>query len=151
MVLEQWAYLAEIIGVILVIASLVYVAQQVRQNTEMMRASHSSDLVNINMGLVTRLTEDRDLTELWLKAESEFDTLEPTDQQRMIIFEWRAIQAWHNWFNLRQKGLVADSQWNELVWHFENIGRRQSVREVWRTFKGGYTEQFQVFMAQYLE
>ena len=38
MTLEQWAYLAEIIGVILVIASLIYVAQQLRQNTEMMRA-----------------------------------------------------------------------------------------------------------------
>jgi len=33
MSLEQIAYLAQIIGVILVITSLVYVAQQLRQNT----------------------------------------------------------------------------------------------------------------------
>jgi len=33
MTLEQWAYLAQIIGVIVVIASLAYVAVQVRQNT----------------------------------------------------------------------------------------------------------------------
>ena len=34
MTLEQWAYVAELVGVILIIASLVYVALQVRQNTE---------------------------------------------------------------------------------------------------------------------
>ena len=38
MTLELFASIAEIIGVILVIASLIYVAQQLRQNTEMMRA-----------------------------------------------------------------------------------------------------------------
>jgi hypothetical protein len=34
MALEQWAYIAQIIGVVLIIASLVYVAVQVRQNTD---------------------------------------------------------------------------------------------------------------------
>ena len=33
MTLEHWAYVAQIVGVILVIASLAYVAMQVRQNT----------------------------------------------------------------------------------------------------------------------
>jgi len=36
--LEQFANFAEIIGVILVIGSLIYVGRQLRQNTEMMRA-----------------------------------------------------------------------------------------------------------------
>jgi hypothetical protein len=40
MTLEQYAYLAEIIGVVLVIASLAYVALQLRQNTAAMRASN---------------------------------------------------------------------------------------------------------------
>ena len=151
MTLEQYAYIAEIIGVILVIASLIYVAQQLHQTSEMMRATHANDLVNINMGLVTPLTSDHDLAQLWINAGSNFDKLESTEQQRMILFEWRAIQAWHNWFNLRQKNLISDSQWGELIWIFENIGRRQSIQEAWKVFGGSYTQQFQDFMAGYLK
>jgi len=44
MTLEQWAYLAEIVAVLLVIASLVYVARQLHQNTEMMRAESRNEI-----------------------------------------------------------------------------------------------------------
>ncbi len=151
MTLEQYAFIAEIIGVILVIASLIYVARQLHQNTEMIRATHASDLVSLNMGIVTPLTQDHDLAELWIRAESDFDALEATDQQRMILFEWRAIQAWHNWFNLRNKGLVSEEEWHQLIWIFEHIGRRQSVQEAWKRFKGGYTQQAQDFFSPYFD
>ncbi len=45
MTLEQYAAIAEIIGAVLVIASLIYVARQLGQNTEMMRANASGQRV----------------------------------------------------------------------------------------------------------
>ena len=39
MTLEQLSYLSDIVGVVLIVASLIYVAQQLRQNTAMMSAS----------------------------------------------------------------------------------------------------------------
>ena len=44
MSLEELAYLADIIGVIFVIASLIYVAQQLHQNTHMMRAESRNEI-----------------------------------------------------------------------------------------------------------
>ncbi len=38
MTLEQLAYLGEIVAAVAVVASLIYVARQLSQNTEMMRA-----------------------------------------------------------------------------------------------------------------
>ncbi len=43
MTLDQFANLAEIIGLILVIASLIYVAQQLRQNTNMLCAESRNE------------------------------------------------------------------------------------------------------------
>jgi len=34
MTLEQWAHVADIVGAVVIVASLVYVAAQVRQNTK---------------------------------------------------------------------------------------------------------------------
>jgi len=125
MTLEQYAYLGEIIAAIAVIASLIYIAQQLRQNTDMMRVSNSHNFVDSNMRLCTAVVTDYNLAELWVKAGSDF--------------------------NLRQQNLVSDSQWHELTWIVANLGRRQSVQEAWRTYKGGYNKQFQEYMAQYLE
>ena len=43
MTLEQYAYLGEIIAAIAVVASLIYVAKQLGQNTELMRVGASSE------------------------------------------------------------------------------------------------------------
>ena len=49
MTLEQWSYVADIIGVILVIASLVYVAQQLRQNTDAIQANSRHTIITTDM------------------------------------------------------------------------------------------------------
>jgi hypothetical protein len=151
MTLEQYAQIGEIIAAIAVIASLIYVAQQLHQNTDMMSVGNAQHMVDFNISLVSPVVANRDLADLWMKGGSDFETLDPIDRQRIVMFEWQAIVGWYNFFNLRQKNLVSDEQWREVTWIIENIGRRQAVREAWKTFKGGYGQPFQDFMAQYLE
>ena len=149
--LEQLAYIAEILGVILIIGSLVYVGQQLRQNIDMMRADHANDFVHQTDGLIFPIARDREFAEFWIRAETDFDEMDATDQRRMILFEWRALQSWHNWFNLRQQNLISDYHWKELTWGFRHFGQRPSTREAWKVFRGSYTKEFQKYMAQYLE
>lgn len=151
MTLEQYAQFGEIIAAIAVIASLIYVAQQLHQNTDMMRVGNAQHFVDFNISLVGPIVANRELADLWVKGGSDFETLDPIDKQRIVMLEWQAIAGWHNFFNLRQKHLMSDEQWHEVVWVFEHIGQRQSVREAWKTFKSGYGKSFQEYMAQYLE
>ena len=151
MTLEHYAQMGEIIAAIAVIASLVYVAQQIHQNNNMMSVGNAQHFVDFNINLVSPVVANRELADLWIKGDSDLESLDPIDRQRIILFEWQAIAGWYNFYNLRQQDLVSDEQWREVVWIFENIGRRQAVREAWNTFKGGYDKPFQEFMAQYLE
>lgn len=52
---------------------------------------------------------------------------------------------------MRQNNLIEDHLWIELIWIFENLGKRQAVRESWKIFKGAYDQPYQDFMSQYLE
>ncbi len=151
MTLEQYAQIGEIIAAIAVIASLIYVAQQLHQNTDMMSVGNAQHFVDFNISLVTPIATDREFAELWLKGDADLVTLDPVDRQRLVMFEWQAIAGWYNFFNLRQQNLVSDSQWREVIWVFEHIGRRQAVREAWNIFNVGYYKPFRDFMAQYLE
>lgn len=151
MTLQDLAYLADIIAAIAVIASLIYVARELRHNTRAMLVANADHFVDFNFHLNTPFATNREFAEIWVKGESDFDSLDVVDRQRLVIWEFQAIAAWSNFFNLRQQGLISNEQWAELVGTFTGFGRRQSVREAWKTFKNGYTPAFRDFMSQYME
>ena len=151
MTLEQWAYLAEITASIAVIASLVYVARELHQNTNAMRVNNADNFVDFNFRLNTPIATDREFAEVWTKGWSDFASLDAVDKRRLVIYDFQAIAGWHNYFNLKQQALISDSQWTELTGTLRIFGERQAAREAWKTFKGVYGQPFQDFMAQYLE
>ena len=51
-------------------------------------------------------------------------------------------------FGMRQQDLVPESDWIEMKWIIQNIGRRQSIREAWKVFKDSFQAPFQVFIEE---
>lgn len=153
MPLEQLAHLAEIMAAVAVVVSLIYVGRQLRQNTEMLRVGAAGSWVGLTERLVSEITTSREVAEYWLNAgpSSAFDSLDEVDQQRAIMFEWRAITNWNQWFELRKQGLMPDPQWNEMIWLIQNLGRRRAVREAWRAFEGCYDQSFRDFVSRHFE
>ncbi|MGD8809372.1 MAG: hypothetical protein PVG24_07185 [Gammaproteobacteria bacterium] len=149
MTLEQLAYLAQIVGAGLVVASLIYVGRQLRQNTEIMRQNAAGYYLGLQERLCGEVANNRELAEYWLKGASDFESLDDVDRQRIMLFEWRAITGWNQLFHLRKDGLVPDSQWNELLWSVKNFMARQSAREAWTVFKGAFGKPFQDFVSSH--
>lgn len=146
MTLEQLAYVADVIGVLLIVVSLLYVARQLRQNIEMMRAAASSGRVERDYQIVSPIIDNREVAQIWAKGERDFDSLDKVDQLRMLFFERKAIGLWHHDFQLRKRNLLPDADWEEHTWIIQNIGRRQAVRAAWQVFRGAYEPAFQEFM-----
>jgi hypothetical protein len=150
MTLEQWAWLSQIIGVGLVVASLVYVGRQVKQSTETMRQTAAGYYLNLQDRLCGEVANSREFAECWSKGASEFESLDDVDKQRVILFEQRAITGWNQMFLLRQDGLMPDSQWRELIWSVKFFGSRQSARAAWSVSKDSFGAPFQAFVAEYM-
>lgn len=146
MTLENIASLAEILGLMLVIASLIYVARQLGQTTAIMRVNASGERLQRDTDIANSIIHSREVAEYWVKGATELDSLDDTDRQRLMFFERRAIMHWHNMFGLHAQNLVPDSDWQELKWVIQNIGRRQAVRESWKIFKVAYQKPFQEFV-----
>ena len=110
------------------------------------RVAAASEGVERDYEIVAPIIQSRELAEVWMKGEAEFSSLEPADQTRLLFFERRAIVLWHHRFQLHQQNLVPDAAWQEQIWIMQNIGRRQAIREAWRTFREAYGPAFQEFM-----
>ena len=146
MTLEQVAFMGEIIASIAVIASLVYVARRVGQNTAMMRVNAASERLQREFDIASPMIQSRDIVEIWIKAASDFDSLDNIDKERMLVYERRAIALWHHVFVLRQQKLYADAEWHEAKWMIRTFGRRQANREAWRAVKDAFEKPFQEFV-----
>jgi hypothetical protein len=98
MSLEQWAYLAQIVGTLGVILSLVFVGLQIRQNTAaLQRNEHNSTMSQwtvIRMGIA----ENRDLAEFMTSGLRGEKALDAADQLRLEQFlaeqAWAAFHIW---------------------------------------------------------
>jgi len=84
MTLEQVAFVGEIIASIAVIASLVYVARRVGQNTAMMRVKAASERLQREFDIASPMIQNRDIAEIWVTAASDFDSLDNVDKERML-------------------------------------------------------------------
>ena len=63
MTLEQYAYLAEVIGVIVVVVTLLYLAVQVRQGAHLMRSESRQALMNNDREVLLKYLDNMDLFE----------------------------------------------------------------------------------------
>jgi len=148
MTLEQYAYLGEIVAALGVVMSLVYVARQLGQNTEMLRLGAASERVERDFEIAGPIIESRDVAELWTKGQADWDSLDAVDQNRLMFFERRAIVLWHHLFQLRQRNLLPDADWHEHRWIIRNLGRRRPIREAWKVFEAAYEPSFRSFVNQ---
>ena len=141
--LEQLYYIGELISVVAVIASLIYVGKQIHLNTENAYAQWSN-------GILKEFAYDRDFANCWMKGNADFDNLDEIDKQRLLLYEWNAINMWHYFFNLHRQKILPETEWRKLAWTIEHMGRRQVVRKAWSDFKDSYDKPFQDFMSQYV-
>ncbi len=149
MTLEQFAYLGEILAAVAVVASLIYVARQLGQNTAIMRANASHERVQRDKELSSAVSGSQEFAELWAKGGSDFESLGEIEKLRLIFFERSAILHWHNMFGLRRNNLLSDADWRELLWIIRNLGgRREAILEAWKMFKDSFEEPFQEFIEE---
>ena len=147
MTLDQYASLAQIVAAIALIASLVYVARQLRQNTAMMRADASGERVQRDADLNSKISDSPEFAAIWLNGRTDFESLGEKEKIRLIFFHRSAIVHWHNMFSLRAQNLLSDANWNEVIWLIRHLaGPRQDTRETWRIFRDSFDEPFRKFL-----
>ena len=83
--LEQISNIANIIGVVLIVISLVYVAIQIKQNTSSVRLQTVHDLYSQFVEAQASLAHDKELCEIYHRGVFKFDELTPLEQMRFTF------------------------------------------------------------------
>lgn len=130
MTLEQFAYLAEIIGVILVVASLIYVAQQLRQNTAMMKAGSRQAMMGFGQEILFKVIDYPDIFFGMAKGQGEL-----SDEEKIRMDQWlRAVLRGreYDWLQYRE-GLVDEASFTAYSQIIPAVLGTRRSQEWWKT------------------
>lgn len=150
MTLANVAYLAEIIGVIGLIASLIYVGKQLQLNREQLRADAESRYYAWVDQAFSRIALDRAFAEVWNRGNA-LHELDEVDRERLINHEIGALYMWQQFHWMMERGALPHHSKDALEWALKGVGSRQAMREAWRVAKPGFAPSFQERLSPYLD
>ncbi len=136
MTLEQFASIAEIIGLILVIASLVYVAQQLRQNTNMLRAESRNEIQSSKQQEVFFVAQNPMLWRGFTGKELDDENV------RLNMFLTASLRAReHEWFQFRH-GALDELAWKSYSTAIPLVLTSERARAWWKSMEVVYDHEF---------
>jgi hypothetical protein len=127
--LEQLANIAEVVGVLLVIASLIYVARQLRQTTEALHAQSRQSVLTSSQAELFALMNDPALAQSF----SDGRELSPEENVRLHLYLSALVRArefsWLQFMN----GQIDETQWATELVVMQNILGTALTRRWWET------------------
>ena len=143
--LSEWAQIAEVLGVIGVIVSLLFVAYSVNQNTEALQGSNGNILFERHAELQSAIVNDPSLAEIVVKLSGESPELTPVASIRWERYQLNMLDIWAMAFNRYRQDLIGAEQWNAWDEYFAGQFAHKAERidrAFWEKFGYGYDPDF---------
>ena len=147
MTLEQYAYLAEIIGVIIIVLTLLYLSVQVRQGAHLMRSGSRQALMNNDRESLLAYLDNMDLFDKMASPEK----LSRADQRRFTVL-WiiNMRNREHEWFQY-QDGILDEPTWFSYREIIRITLASKRHRAWWEKSKRAFDAQFVEMVDQFID
>ena len=146
MSLDDVGNIGELIGAIGVIATLIYLAVQIRQNTSALKATSHQETTREASDFVAQMAGDADVARIFNTGSKNWNDLVGEERLRFSMLLFRVFFNFQNLYSLHQAGGIDEEYWDSqlqvMMW-FMNL---PGVRSWWDIGKGQLRKGFVEFM-----
>ena len=147
MTLEQLGNVFQIVGTVCVIASLIFVGAQVRQNTKATRIQVQENMTRGCIAVVKMLIDNAELFTRGIVATREsFRSFSEPDKLTFISMLFAAFKLFENVHSQHERGFIDRESWaawsENMLMHFNQPG----VQMWWSLRKGSFRPSFRKFL-----
>jgi hypothetical protein len=139
---EAASAIAEWIGVILIIVSLVYVALQIRQNTATIKAATELETGRMWSEFHSRVATSPDLADIWDKGLTEPGALSPPEKRRFIWFVAEYCFVVENLFRQQKLGFLSRETWTQHESTIAGLLLHPLLDRWWESGVSPYSQEF---------
>jgi hypothetical protein len=128
MILQEAAQILSSIGVI---ASLIYLAVQIRDNSRTARMAAFQQLASNTSNSWHALAHDGELTDIMMRGLKNFSSLSPVEKARFSFHGMAYLRHYENaWFQ-HQAGSLKGHDWHAIAKDIETLFTNPGARELW--------------------
>jgi hypothetical protein len=131
---------AELLGALGVIISLIYLAVQIRQNTQSVRMTSHHGIADQFTQTTLATVHDRDLAALVIRGVADADSLGETERARFFTFLMAILRTYEEIYQLDQRGLIDSKFWKARNRSMRNWLANPDVRSWWSS--GNWSDMF---------
>lgn len=146
MTLETINAVAQLIAAVGVVASLFYLAAQIRQNTKSQRSVVVDSLTSSLINLLTPQASDPKLTRSFAAATEDWQGAAEEDRARALVVFFTLFKLFENaWFQKRQ-GTLDPQQWEGWELYIRAYFHRPGVQTWWAMRRGTFAPGFRAYL-----
>lgn len=140
------AAIAELIGALGVIASLIFVGLQVRQNTRSLRAATYDSLVGSNGEWLKALIGDPTLASSFEEAVADWSRVSESERPRVMYLLTQLFRQWENTFFQHRQGTLDPGLWRTWSHIIVSYFHQPGLQEWWKLRRHAYSAEFAEFL-----
>jgi len=140
--LSEWANLAEILGAVAVIVSLIYVGYQVNVNTSAIRSAAANDASVAMQTWYLEMGSNRQSSDMWFNAMTSPEPLATHDEFQFMMMMHAVLLGMQNSYLLSREGTI-DIEFREgITIAIVAVKDLPGMRRFWRQRKGFFHSGF---------
>ena len=144
--LEQAYYIGQLAGSVVVIASLIYLAVEVRQNTKIAKLNSSHINTQVYTQFLELISSDSELADIFLRGVNDITELTAVEQIRFSALLGIAFRNMFQQFQEFDMGLISNDDWDTWNKALTQIITYPGIQAVWETRRSTYNERFQAYV-----
>ena len=142
-----WKEAAEVIGVLGIIAGIIFLGYEMRQNTVAVRSAAVND-ANVSLqAWYLGLSNNRQMSEVWLDGLLSTEPLETDDEYQFTLTTHAAFLAFQNSYLLAREGSLDEEILGSITAALLPTKDLPGMRRYWRQRRGYFFPEF----AQYID
>ena len=150
--IEYWALLAEVVGAIGVIISVIYLAVQVGASTTEMQAQTQYNALRLAQQSVEMQIVNTDLGELVTRGSRSADGLSAAEWERLAGYYFLMFNAWEYTYLLSRSDTVSPDFWQAHDGYMRSeILRKPTMKKFWTEWQSSYSDVFRGYADEILE
>ena len=143
--LHDYASLAEIVGAVGVIVSLVYVGLGVRQNTEAVKVANHQALVTMDIEK-NAWFRDPAFATAYVQALDHPEKLSPVQQAQVATFIADTLNAWEFAYITHLNGQMGDNIWNGWDGYYLASMKKKPFLRFWHDNGQNFSPRFRAYV-----
>jgi uncharacterized membrane protein len=144
--IQDLGSLGEFVAAIATIATLIYLAIQIRQNTESVRMSAETDVSRQFADWASLVVNNPELGRIWDAAADDPDSLSDEEIRQFLWFVMELLLLYEAQYHLYRKGLISQESWDAKAHMYLGVIKMPIVSNWWDSGLGPFSEQFRTYI-----